>query len=98
MELKFCKKCSMDGSAKEFTLNGGGVCNFCEIAQKELALAEANKPKLPELIRTIKKNGEGKKYDVLIGMSGGVDSSTALVKAVGLGLRPLAFSMDNGWN
>ena len=88
----------MDGSAKELALNGGGVCNFCEIAQKELALAEKEKPNLPYLINNIKKNGEGKQYDILIGLSGGVDSSTALVKAVELGLRPLAFTVDNGWN
>lgn len=37
-------------------------------------------------------------YSCLIGLSGGVDSSTALRHAVGFGLRPLCFSVDNGWN
>lgn len=38
------------------------------------------------------------KYDVLIGLSGGVDSSYALHKAVQYGLRPLCFSIDTGYN
>ena len=37
-------------------------------------------------------------YDILVGLSGGVDSSYALVKAVELGLRPLCFSIDTGYN
>ena len=39
-----------------------------------------------------------KKYDCIIGVSGGVDSSFSLIKACELGLRPLAVHLDNGWN
>src|SRR3990167_11062806 len=98
MELKFCQNCAMDGSASELVLDENGVCNFCHQAQRELKLAEENKPNLPKIIEQIKKDGKGKKYDCLIGLSGGVDSSTTLVNAVKLGLRPLCFSVDNGWN
>jgi len=38
------------------------------------------------------------KYSCLIGLSGGADSSYVLHKAVELGLKPLCFSVDNGWN
>ena len=48
--------------------------------------------------RTERKAGKGKKYDCLIGLSGGVDSSTALHYAMELGLRPLCFSVDTGYN
>lgn len=92
-----CSNCVMDKSAKEISFDEKGVCNFCHQAQKSLKEIEIEKPNLLKRIEQIKKDGWGKKYDILCGLSGGVDSSTALVKAVELGLRPLCFSVDNGW-
>ena len=46
----------------------------------------------------IKKKGAGKKYDCLIGLSGGVDSTYVAYLVKKLGLRPLAVHLDNGWN
>jgi hypothetical protein len=46
----------------------------------------------------VKAAGRGRRYDCIVGVSGGVDSSWALVQAVRQGLRPLAVHMDNGWN
>ena len=98
IDLKFCEKCVMDGSASELVLDEHGVCNFCHQAQKALIEIERDKIHLSDIIEKIKQAGKGKKYDILIGLSGGVDSSYALVKAVEFGLRPLCFSVDNGWN
>lgn len=86
----------MDTTAQEITFNEG-VCNFCQQAQQALKEIEAEKANLGQVIEKIKKAGKGK-YDVLIGLSGGVDSSMVLHHAVRLGLRPLCFSVDNGWN
>ena len=97
-EYRICKRCVMDGSASELKLDSGGICNFCHQAQKALSEIEQEKPNLGERIKQIKKDGKGKKYDCLIGLSGGVDSSTTLHHAVRLGLRPLCYSVDNGWN
>ena len=83
-----CRLCVMDRSAEEIVFDDNGVCNFCHIAQKELDLTKDLK--LPNI--------KGKKYDCLIGLSGGVDSSYTLHMAVELGLRPLCYSVDNGWN
>lgn len=88
----------MDGSAEELRLNGDSVCNFCYQALKSLQEINSEKKNLPDLLNKIKRSGEGKDYDVLIGLSGGVDSSFLLMKAVEMGLRPLCFSIDNGWN
>ena len=96
-DLIFCKKCCLDGSAKELVLDSKGVCNFCHQAQKALKEIELEKPNLDRWIKKIKDDGRNKKYDVLCGLSGGVDSSTSLDYAVKLGLRPLCFSMDNGY-
>jgi N-acetyl sugar amidotransferase len=96
--LKFCSNCIMDGTADELVLDANGVCNFCHTAQRELKMAEEEKPNLAKRISEIKLAASGSKYDVLIGLSGGADSSTLLIKAVELGLRPLTYSIDNGWN
>ena len=78
----------MDKSAEEIVFDDKGVCNFCEQAQK--SLKEIKTETLPYI--------KGKKYDCLIGLSGGVDSAMVLHHAVKMGLRPLCFTMDNGWN
>lgn len=87
----------MDVSAKEIVFDSEGVCNFCANAQKMLKEIEGDKAGLQELLDTELRDAKGK-YDCLIGLSGGVDSSYALHQAVKLGLRPLCFSIDNGWN
>ena len=90
----------MDGSAVEITFDENGVCNFCHQAQHEIAQTEHLKDdvEIGELLYQIKIAGVGKKYDCIIGLSGGVDSSYLLHQAVKLGLRPMCFTVDNGWN
>lgn len=83
-------------SASEITFDRYGICNFCHQAARELT-ALIDVP-INDILNPIYLEGKGKKYDVLIGVSGGVDSSYALHCAVNLGLRPLCFSVDNGWN
>jgi hypothetical protein len=51
-----------------------------------------------EIIEKIKKDGKGKKYDCVIGVSGGTDSSFLVYWAVQKSLRPLAVHYDNTWN
>lgn len=96
--LTFCSRCVMDGTDPDLILDNKEVCNHCHSAQKSLKEIEAEKPNLPKIIERIKRDGKGKTYDCLIGMSGGVDSSMVLHHAVELGLRPLCFTIDNGFN
>lgn len=91
--LKFCQNCVMDGSAKELVLDKKGICNFCHQAQKSLEEIK-HSPPLP--LKDIKNTNN--KYNCLIGLSGGVDSSTTLYWAIKLGLKPLCFSVSNGWD
>jgi N-acetyl sugar amidotransferase len=90
----------MDNSAPEITFNKQGVCNFCTEAQRELNILKLLTPSNYEhKERYLRRKLEtGEKYDVLIGLSGGVDSSYALYNAVKLGLKPLCFSIDTGYN
>ena len=96
-----CKRCVMDSTAIPFNLDNKGNCNYCtfylEQKQKNLR-SEYTEKNFVELIEKVKSDGKNKKYDCIIGVSGGVDSSWVLVNAVRLGLRPLAVHMDNGWN
>ncbi len=93
----------MDSTASNITFDEFGVCNFCteflERANHILQEEDSKKQlRLSALIDAIKKDGKGKLYDCIVGVSGGVDSSWVLVKVVELGLRPLPVHMDNGWN
>lgn len=92
----------MDTTDQEIEFDKNGVCNHCrkydERASKELYYDEAGQEKLKQLIGEIKEEGKNKKYDCLIGVSGGTDSTFLLYMLKKLGLRPLAVHLDNGWN
>ncbi|WP_051424623.1 N-acetyl sugar amidotransferase [Pseudomonas sp. URMO17WK12:I4] len=98
-----CTRCVMDVSAADITFDASGICNYCtEFMQRSgdiinIDSAERNL-RLSKFVDQVKVDGAGKQYDCIVGVSGGVDSSWVLVKAVELGLRPLAVHMDNGWN
>lgn len=102
-KYQICTRCVMDTTANEITFDETGVCNYCsefieragELLNEESSTREE---KLKKLVSEVRKSGEGKPYDCIVGVSGGVDSSWTLVKVVELGLRPLAVHMDNGWN
>ncbi|MEP6506610.1 MAG: N-acetyl sugar amidotransferase, partial [Gemmatimonadales bacterium] len=49
-------------------------------------------------VKRIREDGKGKRYDCVIGLSGGVDSTFLAYKVKSLGLRPVAVHLDNGWD
>lgn len=59
---------------------------------------EAGERLLQSLAEQIRKDGKGKAYDCIMGVSGGVDSTYVAYQANRLGLKPLAVHLDNGWN
>lgn len=98
-----CNRCIYsDQIASELTLNEQGICNFClQIDAIKTSFGtgtEIGLQKLENLIEKIKKSGKRKKFDCVVGVSGGTDSSYLLMKAVEWGLRPLAVHYDNTWN
>jgi len=102
-ELKICTRCIIDSNVPDVSFNDDGICNYCsEYLEKSSFVLkmtpETRQAELEALLKKVKRNGKGKKYDCVVGVSGGVDSSWALVQIVKLGLRPLAVHMDNGWN
>lgn len=98
---QLCTRCIMDTTAKEISFDEQGMCNFCtDFIVKVAGIDQSPEGNfnMEKLTTAIKKDGEGKEYDCIVGVSGGVDSSYTLYKVVQLGLRPLAVHLDNGWN
>lgn len=98
---KRCSRCVYDDQTPGIIFDEEGVCNYCKQAE-ELELqfptgAEGWKI-LESLADKINNESKGKKYNVVVGVSGGCDSSYTLYIAKQLGLRPLAVHYDNTWN
>ena len=79
-----------------------GICNYYHeyksAAARDVFSGAEGEQKLARLVDQIKKDGKGKPYDCLIGLSGGVDSTYVAYLVKKAGLRPLAVHLDNGWN
>lgn len=98
-----CTRCVMDTTDTDIVFDENGVCNRCLEYENRIAPwwnhGHGHEKELATLIADIKKSGEGKKYDCLIGLSGGLDSSFVLHLAVKeWGLRPYVFHVDAGWD
>ncbi len=103
IEFRRCTKTVMDNIADpDIRFDKDGVCNYYHeyqaAAKKGVFTGEAGRKKLDELVTSIKNDGKGKRYDCLIGLSGGVDSTYVAWLAKQHGLRPLAVHLDNGWD
>ena len=96
-----CSKCILDTTIEEIEFDLNGVCNYChtqEMMEKKFPLGQEGDATVNKIVNKIKEKGKNKKYDCIVGVSGGRDSTYTLYKAVKLGLRPLAVHFDNGWN
>ena len=94
----------MDSTDREIEFDENEICNHCKNAQKKLQERnfyldnETKKNLLERKINEIKEKGKNKQYDCVIDISDGADSTFVAYKVKKLGLRPLAFHFDNGWN
>jgi N-acetyl sugar amidotransferase len=100
---RICTNCIMDTSDPGITFDDAGVCdhcrNFYNVIEPSWHPDERGARALAQIVEQIKRDGKGRDHDCIIGISGGVDSSylTYYAKAK-LGLRPLIFHVDAGWN
>ena len=96
-----CSRCILDDTVPDIKFDADGVCNYCKIhddMEKNHPLGEEGVRNFDEMISRIKHDGLKKRYDCIVGVSGGRDSTYTLYLAVKNGLRPLAVHFDNGWN
>lgn len=98
-----CARCVMDTTDSLITFDREGVCDHCrnfdQIIKPSWTGNEENLDQLLACAKEIKKANRHEKYDCIIGLSGGVDSSYLcyVVKKL-MGLNPLCVIVDTGWN
>lgn len=101
-EHNVCNRCIMDTTDPDITFDDNGICSHCHyhdsLYKQIVPNSQDAKILLSKLIEKIKEKGKSKKYDCIIGLSGGVDSTYVAFLVKELGLRPLAVHLDNGWN
>jgi N-acetyl sugar amidotransferase len=102
-KFQICANCVMDTTDSNIVFDSKGVCDHCNTYKKKIEpfwnTGGKGKKELKNLVLKFKKEGQGKDFDCLMGMSGGIDSSYLLYKMVTeFGLRPLVFHVDAGWN
>ena len=102
MNKLICTRCIYDDSVPNISFDGEGVCNYCrqiDALEAEYPTGREGEARMQKLVDEMKAAGRGKKYDAVIGVSGGCDSSYLVhqMKEV-YGLRLLAAYFDNTWN
>ena len=92
----------MDTSAPNISFDDSGTCNYCQNFSNVISQSWKNifeSKKINQLASQIRRDGKDKEFDCIIGLSGGLDSSYAAFVAVEkMGLKPLLFHVDAGWN
>lgn len=95
-------RCVMDTSDPGISFDEEGVCRHCrehEVNLRDRVFSgERGRALLQLEVDRMRKAGTGRRYDCLIGVSGGVDSTYIAWMVRQLGLRALAVHLDNGWN
>ncbi len=99
---QICTQCIMDTSDEEIYFDDRGVCSHCLNFENNIKPRwfpnEQGRQRLERLVEKIKADGKNQEFDVIMGLSGGVDSSYVALQAKKLGLRALAIHVDCGWD
>lgn len=100
---QICTNCVLDTTDSKITFDEMGVCDHCHSFYKNVQpnwhTDEKGYAELEKIVDKIKRDGRGRDFDCIMGMSGGADSSYMLHVVVReFGLRPLVFHVDGGWN
>jgi len=101
--LQICSRCIMDSSDPRLQLQANGRCDYCNnfeaMIKPNWDTGAEGERKLAAMAAAIRDAGKGKDFDCIIGLSGGLDSSyAAYIAKEKMGLRPLLFHVDAGWN
>ena len=100
---RICSRCIMDSTDTKIKFGVDGLCEYCINFEQNIKPSWNslinNKEILDQLSNNIRADGKNKDFDCIIGLSGGLDSSFAAYTAKEkMGLRPLFFHVDAGWN
>lgn len=98
---QICQRCLYDSRVPGVSFDEEGVCRYCRLhdaLDASYPTGDAGARLLEGIARQMKAAGRGRRFDCIVGVSGGCDSSFLVHKMVELGLRPLAVHFDNTWN
>ena len=100
---QICNHCIMDTSDPNIIFDSRGYCDYCNNFESTVLPSWHTdlqcESALMLLAESIREEGKGKDFDCILGLSGGLDSSyVAYVVKEKMGLRPLLFHVDAGWN
>lgn len=108
IKYQICTNCVMDTTDPDIFFNETGVCSHCVEFSKSAEVGyfgniewfpnEIGTIKLNAIVQNIKNAKGNRKYDCIMGISGGVDSCFLALKVKELGLNPLVVHIDTGWN
>jgi len=101
VNYQICKRCICDTTIPGIIFDNDSICNYChahDTLEKYYPLNEKGQQQFHKLVGEIKTKGRKQRYDCVIGVSGGTDSTYCLYLAKKYGLRPLAVHLDNSWN
>ncbi len=102
-QYQICSHCIMDTSDPNIRFDERGWCDYCmnfeATVRPNWHTDTRGEAQLMSLAENIRATSRGKDFDCIIGLSGGLDSSyAAYVAKEKMGLRPLLFHVDAGWN
>ncbi|MFO0254944.1 MAG: hypothetical protein ACK52V_12575, partial [Betaproteobacteria bacterium] len=100
---QICTNCIMDTSDSDIRFDERGRCDYCTNFEATIRpnwyTGTMGRQSLEATADIIRADGMGHDFDCIIGLSGGLDSSyAAYVTKEKMGLRPLLFHVDAGWN
>lgn len=100
---QICSRCIMDTSDANIYFDQNSTCDYCcnfeKLIRPNWATDDLCQNILDETANNIRSSAKGRDFDCIIGLSGGLDSSyAAYVAKEKMGLRPLLFHVDAGWN
>ena len=97
-----CSRCVMDTSDPAIAFDADGVCNHCrtfdQVTRTQWFPNEEGARRWEAMAAQIRQAGQGREYDCILGLSGGIDSSYLALKVKDWKLRPLVVHVDAGWN
>lgn len=101
--MKMCSRCVITSDVPRAKLEESDVCFYCGLhdsLDEQYPIGPESLAALSSYAERIKRDARssGSKYDCILGVSGGTDSSFLAHKLVELGVKPLAVHFDNTWN
>ncbi|EBI5845851.1 N-acetyl sugar amidotransferase [Salmonella enterica] len=100
---QICSRCIMDTTDPNIIFDDKGECDYCSNYENNILptwkKGSSSEYFLSEIASKIKADAKNSDFDCIIGLSGGLDSSyAAYIAKEKMGLRPLLFHVDAGWN